>query len=156
MTSNLVVRRVRIDRLNGLPERLKAGAGGRARIAPLHVGPLSVEDGRQVDVQIIQDRAPGWWRQTIAEDRDPVQAGALAVNRQRCDIVIGPDVVENEGQQYGENYAELQENGISNFVVAAKRVTVNDPMQQHACDSRHQPSPDDQSAKFSVRHRLKG
>ena len=156
MTANLVVRRVRIDRLDGLPERLKAGAGGRSRTAQLHVGPLSVKDGRQVGVQIVQDRTSGWWRQTIAEDRDAMQAGAFAVNRLRCDIVIGPDVVENEGQQYGKNYAELQENGISNFVLAAKRVTVNDPVQQHASDSRHQPGPDDQSAKFSIGHRLKG
>jgi hypothetical protein len=30
---------------------------------------------------------------------------------------------------------------------------VNDPVQQRACERCHKPSPEDQSAKFSVRHR---
>ena len=59
-----------------------------------------------------------------------MQAGAFAVNRLRSDIVVGPDVVENESQQYGKNYAELQEDGISNPMRAAKPVLVDDPMQQ--------------------------
>jgi hypothetical protein len=82
-----------------------------------------------------------------------VQAGAFAVNRLGCDIVIGPDVVENESQQHGKNYAELQEDCISNLMIAAKRVTVNDPVQQRACESCYKPSPEDEPAKFSVRHR---
>ena len=81
-----------------------------------------------------------------------MQAGAFAVNRLGCDIVIGPDVVENESQQYGKNYPELQENCISNLMRATKPVMVNDPVQQRAYESCHKPAPEDQSAKFSVRH----
>ena len=81
-----------------------------------------------------------------------MQAGAFAVNRLRSDVVIGPNVVENESQQYGKNYAELQENGISNLMIATKCVMMNDPVQQRACESCHKPGPEDQSAKFRVRH----
>jgi hypothetical protein len=59
LTSNLVVR-VRIDRLNCLPEQLKSSAGGLASIPPPHVRPVSVKNGREVDVQIVQDRIPRW------------------------------------------------------------------------------------------------
>ena len=82
-----------------------------------------------------------------------MQAAALAINRLRSDIVIRPDVVENERQQYGKNYAELQEDCISNLMIATKRVTVNNPVQQRAYDSCRKPSPEDQPAKFNVRHR---
>jgi hypothetical protein len=60
LTSNLVVRRVRIDRLNRLPEQLKSSAGGLARIPPPHVRPFSVKNGCEVGVQIVQDSIPGW------------------------------------------------------------------------------------------------
>ena len=79
-----------------------------------------------------------------------MQAAALAVNGLRSDIVIGPDVIENEGQQYGKDYAELQEDCISNLMVASKPVMVNNPVQQRAYESRHKPGPEDQSAKFSI------
>jgi hypothetical protein len=82
-----------------------------------------------------------------------VQAGAFAVNRLRSGVVIGPNAVENESQQYGKYYAELQENCISNLMIATKPVTVNDAVQQRACERCHKPGPEDQSAKFSVRHR---
>jgi hypothetical protein len=82
-----------------------------------------------------------------------VQAGAFAVNRLRSGVVIGPDAVENESQQYGKNYAELQENCISNLMIVTKPVMVNDPVQQRACERCHKPGPEDQSTKFSVRHR---
>ena len=60
LTPNLVVRRVRIDRLNRLPEQLKSSAGGLARIPPPHVRPFLGNNGREVGVQIVQDRIPGW------------------------------------------------------------------------------------------------
>jgi hypothetical protein len=82
-----------------------------------------------------------------------VQAGAFAVNRLRSGVVIGPNAVENESQQYGKYYAELQENCISNLMIATKPVTVNDVVQQRACERCHKPGPEDQSAKFSVPHR---
>jgi hypothetical protein len=82
-----------------------------------------------------------------------VQAAAFAINRLRSEILIGPDVIEDESQQYGKYYAELQEDGISNLMITAKRVTVNDPVQQGAHESCHNASPEDQPAKFSVRHR---
>ena len=66
LTSNLIVHRVRIDRLNRLPEQLKSSVSSPALITPLHVRPFTVKNGRQVGVQIAQDRIPGWWRQTIA------------------------------------------------------------------------------------------
>jgi len=81
-----------------------------------------------------------------------VQAGAFAVDRLRCDIVFGPDVVENKGQQYGKNYAELQEDRIADLVIAAKPVMVNDPVQQRAYQRCYEPNPDDQPAEFCVRH----
>ena len=81
-----------------------------------------------------------------------MKAGAFAVNRLRSDVVVGSDVVENESQQYGKNYAELQEDRISNLMIAAKRVMVNDPVQQRAYERCHKPGPEDQSAEFSVRH----
>jgi hypothetical protein len=81
-----------------------------------------------------------------------VEAGAFTVNRLRCDIVIGPDVVENERQQYGKYNTELQENRISNLMIAAKRVPVNDAVQERAYDSGHKSSPEDQPDKFSIRH----
>ena len=37
-------------------------------------------------------------------------------------------------------------------MIAAKRVPVNDAVQERACDSGHKPSPEDQPDKFSVRH----
>ena len=79
-----------------------------------------------------------------------MQAGAFAVNRPRGGIVIRPNAVENECQQYGKYYSELQENCISNLMIATKPVMVNDPVQQCACESCHKPGPEDQSAKFSV------
>jgi len=82
-----------------------------------------------------------------------VQAGAFAVNRLRSGVVIGPDAVENESQQYGKYYAELQENSISNLMIATKPLMVNDPVQQRASESCHKPGPEDQSAKFNVQHR---
>ena len=81
-----------------------------------------------------------------------MQAGAFAVNRLRSGIVIGPDTVENESQQYGKYYAALEENCISHLMIATKPVMVNDPVQQRARERCHKPSPEDQSAKFSVRH----
>jgi hypothetical protein len=60
LTSNLVVRRVSIDRLNRLPEQLKSSARGLARIPPPHVRPFSVNNGREVGAQIVQDCIPGW------------------------------------------------------------------------------------------------
>jgi hypothetical protein len=45
-----------------------------------------------------------------------MQASAFAVNCLRCDIVIGPDLVEDESQQHGKNNSELQKNGISNLM----------------------------------------
>ena len=66
LTSNLIVRRVRIDRLNRLPERLKSSVSSPALIPPLHVGPFAVKNVGEVGVQIVQDRIPGWRRQTIA------------------------------------------------------------------------------------------
>jgi hypothetical protein len=53
-----------------------------------------------------------------------VQTGAFAVNRLRSHVVIGPDVVEDESQQYCKNYAELQENCVSNLMRATKSVMV--------------------------------
>ena len=82
-----------------------------------------------------------------------MQAGAFAVNRLRSHIVVGPDAVENESQQYGKNYAELQENCMSDLMIATKPVMANDPVQQRACERCHKPGPEDQSAKFRVRHR---
>jgi hypothetical protein len=82
-----------------------------------------------------------------------VQAAAFAVYRLRSDIVIRPDVIENEGQQYGKNHAELQEDCVPNLMIAAKRVTVNDPVQQHAYESCYEPDPEYQPAEFNVRHR---
>ena len=37
-------------------------------------------------------------------------------------------------------------------MIAAKRVPVNEAVQERACDSGHKPSPEDQPDKFSVRH----
>ena len=79
-----------------------------------------------------------------------MQAGAFAVNRLRSGVVISPDAVENESQQYGKYYAELQENCMSNLMIATKPVMMNDPVQQLACESCHKPGPEDQSAKFSI------
>jgi hypothetical protein len=70
-----------------------------------------------------------------------VQAGAFAVNRLRSGVVIGPDAVENESQQYGKYYAELQENCISNLMIATKPVTVNDAVQQRAVNAATSPVP---------------
>jgi hypothetical protein len=36
-----------------------------------------------------------------------VQATAFGINRLRSDVVVGPEIVENESQEYGKNYAEL-------------------------------------------------
>ena len=58
LTSNLVVRRV--DRFDRLPEQLKSSDSGLARIPPPHVRPFLVNNGREVGVQIVQDRIPGW------------------------------------------------------------------------------------------------
>ena len=60
LTSNLVVRRTRIDRLDRLPKRLKSSASGPALTPPLHVRPFSVKNGREVGAQIVEDRVPGW------------------------------------------------------------------------------------------------
>ena len=79
-----------------------------------------------------------------------MQAAALAVNCLRSDIVIGPDVIEDESQQYGKYHAELQENRIPNLMIATKPVMVNDPVQQRACESCHKAGPEDHSAKFSI------
>jgi hypothetical protein len=37
-------------------------------------------------------------------------------------------------------------------MIAAKRVPVNDAVQERACESGHKPSPEDQPDKFRVRH----
>jgi hypothetical protein len=66
LTSNLIVRRVGIDRLNRLPEQLKSSVSSLALLPPLHVRPFLVENGREIEAQILQDRTPGWRRQTIA------------------------------------------------------------------------------------------
>ena len=79
-----------------------------------------------------------------------MQAGAFAVNRPRSGVVTGPDAVENESQQYGKYHAELRENRIPNLMIATKRVMVNDPVQQRACESCHKAGPEDHSAKFSI------
>jgi hypothetical protein len=58
LTSNLVVRRARIDRLNRLPQQLKSSASGLARIPPPHVRPFSVKNGREVGSQTGIGRIP--------------------------------------------------------------------------------------------------
>jgi hypothetical protein len=61
-----------------------------------------------------------------------MQASAFTVYCLRCDVLTGPEVVENKNQQYSKNYAEMQEDCSRQPHGTAKRVTVNDPMQQHA------------------------
>jgi hypothetical protein len=60
LTSNLVACRISIDGLNRLPERLKTSACSPALITSLHVGPFSVKNGRDVGMQIGEDRIPRW------------------------------------------------------------------------------------------------
>src|SRR6516165_4735911 len=153
LSSKLAVGGIRIDLLNRLPQRLESDVGSLALITLLHVAPLSIENGRQVGAQTVQDYRSGWGRKAVAQDRNPVQAAAFAVNRLRSDIVIGPDIVENEGQQYGKNYAELQEDCMPHLVIAAKRIMVKNAVQQHAYESCCEPGPEHQSAQFNVRHR---
>ena len=87
-------------------------------------------------------------------------AEALLTQRGGIDLVTFPRLADPKvlaqavttrwGGVSRKNYAELQKDCISDLMIAAKRVMVNDPVKQRACKCCQKPGPEHQPAQFNV------